>query len=149
MDVHLEELRTVIDGFYVLEEWHNGEKIFRPPQVEARFVLLNGGVAAILVDKMDEANQTTNTQFGIYSLKQDSFEYRWDSQARFTQALDTVTASPVSAFDGVRSFTVNHEGNTVRFRSHSAEQAEFCFTADTLEYFEGEKLLRVWRRAKS
>jgi hypothetical protein len=32
------EIRASIDGAYILEEWHNDERVFRPPMVEGRVV---------------------------------------------------------------------------------------------------------------
>ena len=35
------EIRAAIEGAYILEEWHVDENVFRPPQVDWRYIVLN------------------------------------------------------------------------------------------------------------
>jgi hypothetical protein len=142
------EIRATIDGAYILEEWHNDERVFRPPQVEGRVVYLNGAVVTILIDKMREERQITVAEFGVYELRAGSFSYRYDNASTFTQAANTISVSHTLPWEGMRDFDVTQEGVTIRLRSRSAEQAEFIFNAEGLRYSVGGKLLRVWRRSK-
>jgi hypothetical protein len=142
------EIRAAIDGAYILEEWHDADRVFRPPQVEGRFVLLNGAVVTILINKMREERQTTGTLFGIYELSAGSFSYRYDNASVFTKTESAINVSHDLPWEGMRDFDITQEGTTVRLRSRSAERAEFSFNVDGIRYSEGEKLLRVWRRLK-
>jgi hypothetical protein len=40
------ELKGEVEGVYALDEWHIDGKVFRPPQVDGRFVLNNGAVVS-------------------------------------------------------------------------------------------------------
>jgi hypothetical protein len=42
------EIKATIDGAYILEEWHDADRVFRPPQVEGRFTFLNEAVGGKL-----------------------------------------------------------------------------------------------------
>jgi hypothetical protein len=142
------ELRAVLDGAYVLEEWHIGATAFRPPQVDGRVVFLHGAVVFISINKTQEEQQVTAAGFGIYDLNATSFSYRYDNFSTFTQTA-TINVSHTLPWEGMRDFEVIQEGTTVRLRSRIPEQAEFVFNADGMRYWEGGKLLRVWRRSKS
>jgi hypothetical protein len=143
------EIRAAIDGAYILEEWHDADRVFRSPQVEGRFVLLNGAVVTILINKMREERQTTGALFGVYELSAGSFSYRYDNASAFTKTESAINASHDLPWEGMRDFDImQEEGTTVRLRSRSAERAEFIFNVDGIRYSEGGKLLRVWRRSK-
>jgi hypothetical protein len=143
------ELKAIVEGVYILDEWHNDGKVFRPPQVEARFVLLNGNNVFLAVNKMQEANQVTIAEFGVYTLQVDSFAYCYDNVSTITQTANDAAVSHTLLWEGMRNFAVTQEGDTVRFRSRSAEQAEFLFTTGGMRYSEGGQLLRAYHRAKS
>ena len=53
------------EGRYVLQEWHRNGKIFHPPLVDARFILLNGRFMFISHDRAKEPNKTTVAGFGV------------------------------------------------------------------------------------
>jgi hypothetical protein len=143
------ELKAVVEGVYILDEWHNDGKIFRPPQVEARTVLMNGSIVYLSVNKMEDANQITSANFGVYTLQADSFGYRYDNRSVFTQTPNNITVTHAPAWEGMRNFSVTQEGDSVRFQSRSADQAEFLFMPGGLRYSEGGKVLRIYHRTKS
>jgi hypothetical protein len=143
----LAEIRAVVDGAYVLEEWHIGATVFRPPQVEGRVVFLNGAVVTTLINKVEEERQVTVALFGVYELNAASFSYRYDNASTFTQSA-TIDVSHKLPWEGMRDFEVTEEGAAVRLRSRIPEQAEFVFDADGMRYWESGKLLRAWRRSK-
>jgi hypothetical protein len=140
------ELRAAIDGVYTLEEWHSEGQVLRPPQVDGRFVLMNGTVTTVLLNDSQESNRTSNAQFGKYVLDETNFSYGYDIRSSFTQTPSTITVSRIPSIAGMRRFAVSVEGNTVHFKSG---QQEFVFTPEGLRYSENGKLLRVWRRAKA
>jgi hypothetical protein len=142
-------VRAVIDGAYILEEWHIDENVFRPPQVEGRVVFLNGAVVSTLINKTQEDRQITVALFGVYQLSAESFSYRYDNSSIFIQTGSTITVSHRPPFEGMRDFDIAREGATVRLRSRSSERADFIFDAEGQRYLEGGKLLRTWRRSMS
>jgi hypothetical protein len=142
------ELRAGIEGVYVLDEWQIDGKFFRPSRVEGRFVILNGVISLILVNKIEEAKQITVAGFGPYSLQANSFAYRYDSLSVFTETQKDIIASHALPWEGMRKFAAKDEGNTVHFQSPSAERAEFSFSPEVFIYSERGQVLRKWRRAK-
>ena len=69
------DIKATIDGAYILEEWHTDTGVFRPPQVEGRVVFLNGAVVTILIDKMRQERQATVAEFGVYELREGTFNF--------------------------------------------------------------------------
>jgi hypothetical protein len=141
------EIRAAIYGAYILEEWHIDDGVFRKPQADGRFVILNGAVVTNLINKIQEDRQITAVLFGVYQLSAGSFSYRYDNTLIFTQTESTITVSHRLPWEGMRDFDIIQEGASVRLRSRSSEGADFMFSAEGLRYSEGGKLLRVWRRS--
>jgi hypothetical protein len=142
------EIRAAIDGAYILEEWHIGENVFRPPQVEGRVVFLNGAVVSILINNTNEERKFTVALFGTYQLSQSSFSYRYDNSSIFIQTASSITESHNPPFEGMRDFDITRDGATVQLQSRSSERASFIFDAAGQKYSEGGKLVRVWKRSR-
>ena len=146
-DIGAEGLRAAIDGVYVLEEWHTDTGVFRPPQVDGRFILLNGTVVVFLRNRIDEAKQVTVAAYGSYVLKASEFSYRYDEPSVFTQTSSGIVVSNRPFWEGMRSFVATRDGDNVRLVSQTAE--EFLFTPRGLQYSQKGKVQRVWRRITS
>ena len=140
------EVKTAIEGVYILDEWTIGGQTFRPPAVEGRFVILNGNIVTVLIDTMQESKRSYNALFGVYSLTPTSFAYKYETRAGFTQTTDNISLSRVIPWEGMRDFTVKQEGNSVHLQF--GETAAFDFNPERLTYSEGGKVLRVWHRTK-
>jgi hypothetical protein len=140
------ELKTAIEGVYILDEWNIDGRTFRPPAVEGRFVILNGNIMTVLIDTTQESKKTYTTLYSIYSLTSDSFAYKYQTRATFTQTPDNISLSRAIPWEGMREFTVKQEGNFVHLQF--GEKAAFDFSPDGEIYSEDGKVLRVWHRAK-
>ena len=140
------EVKTAIEGVYILDEWTIGGQTFRPPAVEGRFVILSGNIVTVLIDATQESKKTYSTLYGVYSLSPDSFAYKYETGATFTQTPDNISLSRGTPWEGMREFTVKQEGDSVHLQF--GEKAAFEFNPDGEIYSEGGKVLRVWRRAK-
>jgi hypothetical protein len=143
------ELKAIVEGVYILDEWHKDGVIFRPPQVDARTVIVNGNIVFLTVNKMDAANQVTNASFGVYTLQEESFAYRYENRSVFSETSSNISVNHAPPWEGMRNFSAMKEGDIVRFQSRTPGQAEFVFGSDGLTYYEGGKLLRKYHRAKS
>jgi hypothetical protein len=139
------ELKGEVEGVYALDEWHIDGKVFRPSQVDGRFVLNNGAVITILLNNAEETNRTSISQFGVFVLDETSFSYRYDTRSNFRQAPSGITPLGAPRFEGMRRFVLSVEGKAVHLNSG---QQEFVFTSEGLAYSENGKLLRRWRRIK-
>jgi hypothetical protein len=67
-DHMITELKSIIEGVYILDEWNIDGTLFRPPAVEGRFVILNGNIMTILIDTTQESKNIYSTMYGVYSL---------------------------------------------------------------------------------
>ena len=76
------EVKTAIEGVYILDEWTIGGQTFRPPAVEGRFVILNGNIVTVLIDVMQESKKSYNALFGVYSLTPSGSAYKYRSVER-------------------------------------------------------------------
>ena len=147
-DPDVDAVRAKIEGVYALEEWQTESGVFRPPQVDGRFSMLNGTIIVILHNRMKESPQTTLAASGIYVLTEKEFSYRSPDRSVFTITPDSITVSHKPAWEGIRIFDVIREGDNLRLRSQSGQQ-EWFFTPEGETYSEtnGNTFLkRVWRR---
>ena len=143
----LTDLKSVIEGVYILDEWNSDGKVFRPPQVEGRFVLLNGNVVTILINTAEESAKTYNSVFGVYSLTTNSFSYKYETRAGFTETSEKILLSRAIPWEGMREFALTQQGDSVHLQY--GEKAAFDVNPAGLTYSEGGKPLRVWHRARS
>ncbi len=122
--------------------------MFRPPQVEGRFSMLNGIIIVILHNRMKESPQTTYASYGTYILTSKEFSYHYPGPSVFTITPSSITVSHKLPWEGMRTFDVIREGDNLRLRSQ-AGHIEWFFTPEGETYSEtnGNKFLkRVWRR---
>jgi len=147
-DPELDAVRAKIEGVYALEEWQTEEGVFRPPQVEGRFSMLNGTIIVILHNRMKESPQTTYASYGTYVLTSKEFSYHYPEPSAFTITPASITVSHKLPWEGMRTFTVIPEGDNLRLRSQTG-QREWFFTpvSETYSEVNGNTFLkRVWRR---
>jgi hypothetical protein len=143
----ISELKAVLEGVYILDEWTIDGRTFRPPAVEGRSVFLNGNVITVLIDTTKESRKTYDTLLGVYSLATDFFSYQYISRAEFTQSSDNISLTRALPFEGKsRDFTVTQEGQSVHMQYQ--DKTALDFSADGLVYSVAGKVVRVWHRAK-
>ena len=141
----LDKARSVISGVYALAEWHADGKVYRPPQVDGRFIVLDGTITTILHNRSQAQAPTTSVYVGTYTLDSGTFSYAYEDVSTYTEGSSGASASHQPLWKGLRSFTVSVEGDAVHFRAASGPQ-EFVFTAAGVTYTDDGKPLRVWRR---
>ena len=137
-------LSNAIAGVYPLEEWHTDSGVLRPPQVDGRFVLVDGNVLFTLRTWTDQNRGSMTTGVGTYKLAPGLFSYSYDSWASFTETPSSVTASHVVPLAGIQQFDASQLGSQLVLRN--ARAAEFVFADGTIRYSVKDKLVRLWRR---
>src|SRR3954469_11445628 len=100
--ISLDALKARITGLYTLEEWHKDGEVLRPPQVDGRFILLNGTIMTILDNKFQPSSRGTSLFIGRYELTSDKFSYGYDTVSIFNEEGDVTKASHNPLFDGMR-----------------------------------------------
>lgn len=140
------EVASRIEGIYEYAEAHRGAAVSRPPEISGRFVMLRGAMVLVGSNQSDRANVADTAQFGSYQIDSDSFVYRWEYRKGYTQTLAESAVNTRLTFEGDRRFSVVASDDSVKFLSEVPGQAEFRFFRDRLEYFEGDALVRVWRK---
>jgi len=134
-----------VEGTYVLEEWHVGDEILRPPAVDGRFVLRDGVVTTILKNWSQQASKLSGAAYGRYTLDTSGFSYNYEDATVVTETPSETTVSYKLIFEGARFFTVSRKADGVHLRRAEGE-IEFFFAAELLTYSEQGKVLRIWRR---
>jgi len=142
------EVHELVAGAYLLETWHESGNILKAPDVDARFVLLDGIVMAIL-HRTVKGVRTTVAQYGTYTLDAGTFAYCYTDRTEFPVQPATAAGDDPEGirFGGVRRFAVEAAEDRVRLISSSVEQREFVFTPQGMTYSEHGNVLRTWRRA--
>jgi hypothetical protein len=142
-----EVVRSFVEGVYALVEWHVGDRIVRPPDIDGRFVVRDGVVVVVYRNWSEQANKITTARFGKYTLDSTTFSYSYHDDTVVTETASEAKASHRPA-EAMRSFSVSREADGVHLRK-SEGKIEFFFARDGLTYSENGKPLRVWHRMKS
>src|SRR5271169_2185197 len=80
-----DNIHGLISGVYELEEWHVTGAALKPPQVEGRFILLNGTITTILHNRTAPERQTTTVFVGKYVLDKAHFSYGYRDASNFVE----------------------------------------------------------------
>jgi len=138
-------IHGLIFGVYELEEWHVDGAVLRPPQVQGRFILLNGTITTILHSRVPSERQMTSVFVGKYVLENARFSYGYQDSAIVVETPSGVSESHKPPWEGMRSFAMIITPAGVELRSEGGPQA-FTFTTAGFTYSENGQTLRVWRR---
>ena len=141
----LDSAKSKMTGVYTLQRWDKDDVSYVPPQVDGRFVLLNGVIMTILYNRMQPPNQISTVLVGRYALSADKFSYGYDEVSVVTESADATSVSHKPLWEGMRNFTVSVKDDAVRLREKNGTR-EFVFADEELNYFEKGKLLRKWHR---
>src|SRR5690349_18367407 len=97
------DAKSLVEGIYILTEWHTGETVLRPPVVDGRFVLQDGVVITVLNNRSQPASRVAVAAYGTYPLDASGFSYKYDEGTVVTETTEArVSHAPL--FDGTRSF---------------------------------------------
>src|SRR5690349_2057930 len=91
-EISLDALKARITGLYTLEEWHKDGEVLRPPQVDGRFILINGTIMTILENKVQPSSRGTSVYIGKYELTANRFSYGYDTVSIFSEEGDITKA---------------------------------------------------------
>jgi hypothetical protein len=141
----LDIAKSRMTGVYALQQWDKDDVSYVSPQVDGRFVLLNGMIMTVLYNRMQPATQVTTVLVGKYELNAARFAYAYDEVSVVTESADAKSVSHKPLWEGMRGFTVSVGDDAVRLREENGTR-EFVFADEELNYFEKGKLLRKWRR---
>src|SRR5882672_7386201 len=65
----VQAMKSRIEGFYALQDWHRNGEVVHPPLVDGRLVLFNGRIMYIFHDREQETNKRTMAGYGTYVLE--------------------------------------------------------------------------------
>ncbi len=137
-----------ISGVYELIEWHDNGSNHRPPEVEGRFIVLNGTITTVLHNRIQPDRRITGILLGTYHLDADTFLYGYDDVSMYTASPTGISVSHDPPWTGMRAFVAKTDGGEVRLRTADGVQ-EFLFTMAGLIYSENGSPVRRWRRVRS
>jgi hypothetical protein len=133
-------------GAYEIESWREEGVLRVPPQVEGRFLLVNGTITTILCNRSANRTIVTSVLLGTYTLSETCFQYVYSDNSIIYEGPAGITVSHDPLWEGQRVFDIEAKDQRVFFRSRTGQQ-EFAFSASGISYSEGGEELRVWRRA--
>jgi hypothetical protein len=107
--VSADELTTAqiggrVAGVYALAEWHQDSTVRRPPQVEGRFIVLDGTITTILRDRSRADGERTSVYVGRYVLDGLKFAYAYDDVSQFAEGRPGTSASHQALWEGDARF---------------------------------------------
>ena len=132
-------------GVYTLQQWDKDDVSYVPPQVDGRFILMNGVIMTILYNRMQPGTLVSSVLVGKYELNAARFAYGYDEVSVVTESADAKNVSHKPFWEGMRGFAVSVADDAVRLREENGTR-EFVFANDELNYFEKGKLLRKGHR---
>jgi hypothetical protein len=100
-------VQGIIDGAFILEEWHIDDNVYRPPQVDGRAVFLNSAVVVVLINKAHEEKQIHRRPFGRLHIERGTV---------FVSVRQCVDLHPNGECD--RGFSSTPLGRNERLRPH-------------------------------
>lgn len=136
-----------IEGVYALEEFKRDGQLFNPPQVEGRYVILDGAVVWIFVDRTQPSKQSSFAGFGRYTIDGTSFAYQYDNFEVYTQTDAGISVSRKLPWEGMRA--LNPVAGTDRVHLQNAEsKTDFLCSSDGLTAGFGQGSYRKYRRLR-
>ena len=132
----------------MLEEFKTGGKVFRPPQISGRYMILNGAVFWIFHDRTQEFNQTSYVGFGRYTISSTEYAYRYDDLSTYTHTDAGLSISRKLPWEGMRSYVPVLEQDGMHLRNADAQQDFLCSTGELL-YTSGSGDYRKYQRITS
>jgi opacity protein-like surface antigen len=136
-----------MEGVYLLEEFKRDGKVFKPPQVSGRYVVLNGAVLWIFHDRTQPSKQTSFAGFGRYTIDGTSYAYQYDELEAYTQTDAGISVSRKLPWEGMRSYSPVPGADQVRLQ-HAESKADFVCSADGLTAGSGQGVYRKYRRIR-
>ena len=139
------EIRTAIEGVYAMESWHDGENTEESPAADGRWVLVGDTMVSLLVKAAPDKSGLTIALWGHYMIEDGAFSYGYDGGNAFMQRPGGNGDLHPVPFGMVRRFEASRDGDTVLLAMADGT-AEFRVQGNRVEYREGGKLARRWRR---
>jgi len=143
-EMSTEEMRSLMEGVYSLQEWRQDGKVLTPPTVDGRTVHIDGSIVFI-IHRGEGDEKLTVAQFGNYTFDGSVYSYGYQNCVRLLESPSGVKVTRNCPWTGMRSFVVTADGDLVHMRSTGGQ--EFRISKDNMTYSDG-KVTRVWRRER-
>jgi len=145
----IQDVKSCMEGVYVLEEFKRDGEVFRPPQIAGRFIALNGTVTYIFHDRTRQTSQTSIVGIGKYTITASGYSYNYDDYTTYTHSAAGTTVSRQLPFQGrIRSFVPRLESDGMHLHGVEEPQNYHC-TPDARTVSDGAGNYRKYRRIRS
>jgi hypothetical protein len=139
------EIRAAFEGVYAMESWHDGDQVGHAPAADGRWVLMGDVVVSLLVKTAPDKSGQTIALWGHYIIEDGAFSYGYDGGNFFMQRPGGIGDPYPVPFGEIRRYEASRDGDRVLLAMADGT-AEFRVHGDRVEYHEGGKLMRRWRR---
>ncbi len=140
----MRQCRQLVDGVWGLAEWHlAGGTVHRAPEAVGRFVFL-GGTVSMLMRLTTTERENHRYGIGRSVIEDGRLLYGYDQLFDYTRDSRGARSSPQVA-TGLRPYGLQWEEGRLVCTGES-HATRMIFTADRLHVYDGQRLLREWRR---
>lgn len=140
------ELRALIGGVYAIAAWYEGDgEELGPPVAHGRYVLVDGQVVSSLFKTNADGSKSVQALYGRYEIEDGAFSYGYDFGTIITESPDGAIDMTEMGTGELMRFVATREGDAVRL---SCRERAFAFlvTPGVMQFFDNDRLLRIWQR---
>src|SRR3954468_8518940 len=139
------EIRAAFEGVYAMESWHDGDQVEHAPAADGRWVLMGDVVVSLLIKTAPDKSGQTIALWGHYVIEDGAFSYGYDGGNFFMKTPGGPGDLYPVPFGEIRRYEASRDGDKVLLAMADGT-AEFRVEGNRVEYHEGGKLMRRWRR---
>jgi hypothetical protein len=141
----LTQLRAVLEGTWVLEEWHVDGQVLKPPEVDGRRTN-HDGVHLFVVHRVTNGTRFSQVGYGVYQIDASTWSYRYDHMETSTGPATGPVQVTDSRDDGMRPFKISQQGNKIILDGADEDRREYDGRFLTFE--QKGQVIRKWRRVE-
>jgi hypothetical protein len=140
------ELRDMIGGVYFIAAWYedDGAELL-PPLAHGRYVLVDGQVVSSLFKVNSDGSKTVQALYGRYEMEDGTFIYGYDYGTLTTTRPDGATEMTEVGAGPLMQFVATREAGAIRLWNDDRNFG-FHVAPGVMEFFDGHRLRRIWRR---
>ena len=136
--------RAMIEGIWVLQEWHLEDQILRPPRAVGRTIFLGGTVSLLM---RYDAGERENHRYGLgrFVIEGDRLHYGYDQMFDYSRDVGGARSTPQAGAGKLRPYRLSMEAGCLVCTAET-HGSRLLFAPERLEVYGEGRLLRTWSR---
>jgi len=136
-------LRVVLEGTWVLDEWYVDGKVLRPPQVDGRRAN-HDGTHLFIVHRETDGTSYSQVGYGVYKIDANSWSYMYERMETTTGPTKGPFQVTVSRDPELRPFKISWQGTKLVLEG--ADEDRRVYDGQFLTFMQKGQIVRKWRR---